>query len=100
VRKPTPPERKRVYNYRYRYGITVEEYDAMLAAQDGKCRICHQPPERGRLHIDHDHDTGAVRELLCIDCNRKIAAMEDPVWFAVATDYLNRHHPKERTLVD
>jgi hypothetical protein len=96
----TPPEAKRIYNYRYRYGITVEEYERMLEAQGGGCSICRKPPKRGLLHIDHDHDTGAVRELLCVDCNRKIAALEDPVWFAAATDYLNRHHPKERTLSD
>jgi hypothetical protein len=96
-RQSTTPEQKRVYNYRYRYGLTVEEYEKMLAAQDGKCAICRNPPKTRRLSVDHDHDTGAVRQLLCHPCNHGIAHLEDPFWFANATDYLDRHHP-ERTL--
>lgn len=87
---------KRQYNYRYRYGITTEEYEEMLASQDGLCAICHKPPGKRRLAVDHDHGSGKVRQLLCNICNRALANLEDPVWFAAATDYLNRHHP-ERT---
>lgn len=97
ARKPTTPEQKRIYNYRYRYGITVEEYERLFIAQDGKCAICKKPPKRGRLHVDHHHESGAVRELLCISCNTSLAMLEDPYWYASATDYLDRHHP-ERTM--
>lgn len=94
-RKPTPPEQKRRYNYRYRYGITVEQYERQLRRQKGVCAICSQPPPPGkRLHVDHDHGSGQVRELLCINCNRGIGIMETPEWFANALDYLKRHHPE------
>ena len=55
-----------------RAGITVEEYDAMVIAQRGLCYICGNPPKKNRLAIDHDHDTGRVRHLLCPPCNRYI----------------------------
>ena len=52
------------------YGLTVEEYDAMLAAQGGGCAICGRPPRADiSLHVDHDHNTGAVRGILCFRCN-------------------------------
>lgn len=95
-RKPRDPLKKRIYNYQYRYGITVEQHDEMLKAQNGVCAICGKPPKRRRLQVDHHHESGAVRELLCVPCNTSLAYIEDPFWFAAATDYLNRHHP-ERT---
>jgi hypothetical protein len=55
-----------------KYGITPEAYEAMWAAQEGKCLICVTPEEevRGkRLCVDHDHKTGKVRGLLCHRCN-------------------------------
>jgi len=47
------------------YGITPEEYDQLLAFQGGRCAICGQQPKSRRLAVDHDHETGAVRGLLC-----------------------------------
>jgi len=58
------------------YGITIEDYDAMLAAQGGGCAICHTPPRSKRLHVDHDHADGRVRGLLCYHCNRTIGHIE------------------------
>lgn len=53
-----------------RYGITVETFDRLLAQQQGRCAICGHPPRgRRRLSIDHHHDTGVVRGLLCNICN-------------------------------
>jgi hypothetical protein len=54
-----------------RYGITLEEYDAMLSAQNGRCVICgtDKPGGRGRWHVDHCSETKAVRRLLCSSCN-------------------------------
>lgn len=56
-----------------RYGCTLEQYNAMLVAQEGKCALCstlHNPAEKkGRLFVDHCHTNGKVRALLCSACN-------------------------------
>lgn len=58
-----------------KYGITLGQYRAMLAAQGGVCAICGQPETREfeghviNLAVDHDHTTGQVRGLLCARCN-------------------------------
>lgn len=52
------------------YGITREEYDALFAAQGGRCFICQRISHSKRLAVDHDHDTGKVRGLLCPDVER------------------------------
>ena len=57
----------------YKYGITEDEYTAMLEAQEGRCAICNL--ER-KLVIDHDHKTGKVRGLLCKPCNAMLGPFE------------------------
>lgn len=66
---------------RKRYGMVDSDYEAMLAAQGGGCRICGRQNEAGRnwLAIDHDHRTGAVRGLLCDRCNRTLGSVKDSV---------------------
>jgi hypothetical protein len=63
---------------RHRYGITPDDYDAMLAAQDGHCYFCSAEvsPYGRRLSVDHDHVTGRVRGILCLRCNNNIAFVE------------------------
>jgi hypothetical protein len=84
------------------YGITLEEYGARLKSQGGRCRICRRKPEAttGRfsiLHVDHDHDTGAVRGLLCWSCNSGLGNMKDSVKILhAAADYLSRHSKGEK----
>ena len=68
------------------YGITQEEWEQLLAKHDHRCAICRQlpsercnPKSRGQyrsLHVDHDHETGAVRGLLCGFCNLTIGHLE------------------------
>ena len=59
------------YQLRRRYGISRMEYVVMLAHQDGRCAICAKPQgeDSKRHHVDHDHDTGLIRGLLCNGCN-------------------------------
>jgi hypothetical protein len=60
------------------FGITLAEYDARLEAQQGGCAICRGINSDGRrLAVDHDHTTGAVRGLLCADCNRALGMFND-----------------------
>jgi len=63
------PEQRRERGLFGRYGITTEQYNEMLASQHGVCKICHKPPKNKPLYVDHDHETGEVRGLLCAHCN-------------------------------
>lgn len=64
------PRKNRDAMLRSKYGISVDDYDAMLAAQNGACAVCLGLPVEGRvLHVDHCHITKKVRGLLCCHCN-------------------------------
>ena len=69
-------------------GITDEDYERMLAAQDGHCFLCPSRPKTRRLHVDHDHKTGDVRKLLCARCNRNLPTWVTPEWLHAASVYL------------
>lgn len=59
------------------YGLTLEEFRIMEAAQNGVCAICFEKNERGMLlSVDHDHKTGKVRGLLCSSCNLIVGIIE------------------------
>jgi hypothetical protein len=58
------------------YGLEPGEYDRMLEAQGGRCAICMKQPRAKRLSVDHDHNTGRVRALLCQPCNRGLRSFE------------------------
>lgn len=60
------------------YGLTLHTYKEMLQAQNGVCAICHYPCSRHkRLSVDHDHDSGKVRGLLCVRCNLLLGVVND-----------------------
>ncbi len=83
--------RLRVYHYARKFGITVEDYERMLAAQAGRCAICNstEPGGRGVFHVDHDHATGTVRGLLCTNCNAGLGQFkDDPALLRAAANYL------------
>lgn len=82
---------KRKPTRRKQLGLTIEDYDRMLAAQGGGCAICGTTPKTRRLDTDHDHATGAVRGLLCHRCNRALPTWVTPDWLARADVYLRRH---------
>ena len=70
------------------YGLTLEDYDAMLEKQNDVCAICSQKTE-GNLHIDHNHENNQVRGLLCGKCNRAIGLLNDDIsLFTKAITYL------------
>src|SRR3972149_7896952 len=73
------PESRRAQNFKKKYGITVEEYNAIFKSQRGKCAICGRQPDGRwkRLFIDHKHASGKIRGLLCIRCNRAIGLIRD-----------------------
>ena len=59
-------------------GITLDEYENMYQTQNGACKICSKEFKRGvSANVDHDHDTGEVRGLLCFNCNTGIGKLED-----------------------
>lgn len=77
------------------YGLTVEDYSAMLDSQGGGCAACGtQDPgtKYGVFHVDHDHTTGQVRALLCSGCNVALGAVNDSIPRMLAlVDYLRAH---------
>jgi hypothetical protein len=75
-----------------KYGLTLEQYDEMLHTQDGVCAICGEPrPGERTLHVDHDHETGVIRGLLCFRCNNALGDFrEEYELFQRAADYLDR----------
>ena len=81
-------EQRRRWQIKTRYGMSTADVTAMLAAQDGKCGICARKLEK--FHIDHHHDTGAVRGLLCHRCNLRIGGWDDPVFQVAALAWLER----------
>ncbi len=75
------------------YGITLDDYNKMFAEQEGKCSICgtHQCATGRALAVDHDHETGKVRGLLCSNCNTALGKFNDDVeLLKKAIDYLRR----------
>lgn len=84
------------------HGLTVEQHRAMWEAQRGLCAICEQEPvgqaHCSKLHVDHDHVTGAIRALLCADCNMGLGKFSDsPARLRKAAMYLERHSAHRHT---
>lgn len=77
---PLPKDVKLDRNLRAKYGISLVEYQKMVLDHGGVCAICHEPNYDGRrLVVDHCHDTGKVRGLLCNACNGGIGLLKDSV---------------------
>ena len=88
--KQTHPEAVLRINRRYRYDLEPEDYNRLLAAQEGVCAICRQPCPTGRpLSVDHDADSLQVRGLLCFNCNTGIGKFyHSPELLKAAVVYL------------
>lgn len=81
------------------YNLSVEQYQQLVASQKNSCRICGAGPDslrnrqRQSLSIDHNHQTGQVRGLLCVACNHALGLMADqPEWLEAAAQYLRDSH--------
>ena len=72
---------------RRKYGITVLDYDLLYSEQEGRCAICGGEK---KLSVDHNHDTGTVRGLLCVGCNSHLSFVERGLHVA-ALDYLEKY---------
>lgn len=101
------------YGKRYRlrrdYGMTWEEFNALLVAQHGQCAICGvlmDPPAKATkdsvaVTVDHNHDTGKVRGLLCYSCNLALGVFKDSLHrLRAAVAYLERTDEHERMRAD
>ena len=67
----------RLNNLKSSWGLTQEDYDNMLENQGGVCAICLGPPDREHYCVDHNHETGEIRGLLCNACNRGLGFLRD-----------------------
>ena len=80
------------------FGITLKQYDEMLETQGGVCAICGEP-EKGkhqngkirRLSVDHNHQTGKVRGLLCVGCNVRLGVLDNKSFVKKAMKYLGEN---------
>ena len=83
---------RRQTKLRKKYGINNHDYDALLAEQQGLCAICSEPPPgRYMLAVDHCHDSGKIRSLLCVKCNAGLGQFNHSIKrLKQAIDYLER----------
>lgn len=93
-------EVRRSRKLKSKYGLTVAQYDQLMAEQGGRCAICGTSgPDAarwGKLVVDHDHETGEVRGLLCSNCNCAIGLLGDsPEVLRSAAEYLVRRGSPE-----
>ena len=86
------------------YGMSLQQYEALHQAQGGKCLICmtSDPGGQGdKLHVDHNHETGKVRGLLCTNCNRGLGFFQDQIEnLTNAIQYLTNAETKTQQLLD
>ena len=93
----THPDRRAKYNkestLKSKYGISLDDYNRLYKAQGGCCAICQCPAHDRRnafrkyFCVDHDHESNAVRGLLCSRCN---AVIEDAKFYGAGLEYLQR----------
>lgn len=94
ARQKTPEARlSHKYNrLKYRYGITKQQYNDLYNTQKGKCPICELSIDiLGRnTHLDHNHETGAIRGILCASCNLGIGYLYSKEILTKATKYISK----------
>lgn len=85
------PENNVGSRLKYLYGISIEKYKELLKVQEGRCGICGmtEDPLGRRFAVDHCHETGKIRGLLCFSCNTGIGKLNTPELLDSAKKYLN-----------
>lgn len=77
-----------------KYGLTIEQWEELFDSQDRKCAICFSGENNfsaANFHVDHNHETGAIRGILCGSCNVSLGHFKDDVKILrSAIDYLER----------
>ena len=84
----------RDYNREKKYGLTAEAWDALFEAQGRSCAVCQSTDPRAKRgwHVDHCHETGAVRGILCAGCNTGLGHFRDDIdALSKAIAYLKRY---------
>lgn len=89
--------RMRAHHIKAKYGLSIEQYEKMVWDREGRCDICGEEPapvSDGRLSlvVDHSHESGEVRGLLCLWCNTGIGQFRDSAGrLQSAIDYLSKN---------
>lgn len=98
-RKTYSPSGHRNNHLRRSYGLSIEQFNAMVEKQHGRCGICGEVPTEGwrrALAVDHCHSSGKVRALLCQPCNMGLGAFKDRCdLLESAIEYLKRHSTRQ-----
>ena len=85
------PERVRLRRIKEKYGLRPDEFRALYDKQNGACAICAKPFTSSKnTHVDHDHESGKIRGLLCSNCNSALGLMrENTTILRKAAEYLD-----------
>jgi hypothetical protein len=88
-------ERKPLKHYKYlikrQYGLNEDQFYDLIDFQGNKCGICKIPLDKVQINIDHDHETGQIRGILCDKCNRSLGLLLDsPIIILKAIEWLKK----------
>jgi hypothetical protein len=77
------PRRRKHYLIKGRYGLTIDDFEAIVEAQDGRCAVCLRvfdpDPQKRDMQIDHNHETGVMRGVVCARCNAILGRVDRDV---------------------
>ena len=86
------PDKIRLHEIKRHYGLSADEYRALIAKTNNSCELCGKKASGKRpLSIDHCHNSKKVRGLLCYGCNRLMGLLDNPSLYAKALEYKKRH---------
>lgn len=85
-------ESRRIKSLQKRYGLSIEQYNLLLVAQNNGCAICGSTNNNRPLFVDHNHTTGELRALLCSTCNSALGMLNENVELILKmVDYINKY---------